>query len=198
MPPAREFIIRSITRSDLEALREFTDLAIGKGYYSLSELEDVLERSRGVEAGGSPQICSLLLKSGEDIVGVRFTYAPGRWDHGKGRGLNPMKWPHGLRDTAYFQSLFLADEIRGRGWGRKLSEASIEILKKIGARGVVCHAWKESPFNSSLKYLEKMGFEKIAEHPLYWSHVNYDCTRCLRPPCRCTALEMYYEIQEAR
>lgn len=191
---SRSASIRPLTRADLQPLKTFTDLTIGAGYYSLNELEDILERSQAIDAKGINRMCSLLLCNSEDILGVRFTYPPGKWSHGKGRGLSPLAWPHDLKSTGYFQSLFLVDHAQGEGWGVKLSQASIDVLKKLGARGVVCHSWKESPFNSSSKYLEKMGFMKIAEHPLYWADVDYNCTRCLKPPCQCTAIEMYFEI----
>ncbi|MDZ4084115.1 MAG: GNAT family N-acetyltransferase [Bdellovibrionales bacterium] len=178
-----------LKEQDLERLKAFTDRAIGAGYYSEAELKDIFQRS-----SVNGEMCSFLLVGGDDIYGVRFTYPPGKWSHGKGEGLTPDQWPHAKADTAYFQSLFLSDTLQGQGFGSKLSEASIEVLKKVGAKGVVCHSWKESPGGSSTKYLEKMGFQKIKEHPLYWQHVDYNCTRCLKPPCQCTAIEMYYEI----
>jgi GNAT superfamily N-acetyltransferase len=185
-----------LTEKDLGRLKAFTDLAIGAGYYSEAELKDIFQRS---SANGV--MCSFLLVGradglgpGGEILGVRFTYPPGNWSHGKGEGLSPDQWPQPKSETAYFQSLFLSDKIQGQGYGSKLSQASIDVLKEIGAKGVVCHSWKESPGGSSTKYLEKMGFQKIKEHPLYWQHVDYNCTRCLKPPCQCTAIEMYYEI----
>lgn len=201
-----------LTEMDLGRLKAFTDRAIGAGYYSEAELKDIYQRSN---ANGV--MCSLLLigngpgraederpataaggtAGGSDvgeILGVRFTYPPGNWSHGKGEGLTPSQWPFPKSETAYFQSLFLSDKLQGQGFGAKLSQASIDVLKVIGAKGVVCHSWKESPGGSSTKYLEKMGFKKIKEHPLYWQHVDYNCTRCLKPPCQCTAIEMYYEI----
>jgi GNAT superfamily N-acetyltransferase len=189
-----------LSEKDLGRLKAFTDLAIGAGYYSEAELKDIFHRS-----SSNGVMCSFLLvgagpttaageSSAGEILGVRFTYPPGNWSHGKGEGLSPDQWPQAKSETAYFQSLFLSDKIQGQGYGSKLSQASIDVLKEIGAKGVVCHSWKESPGGSSTKYLEKMGFQKIKEHPLYWQHVDYNCTRCLKPPCQCTAIEMYYEI----
>lgn len=183
------FSIEPLFEKDLENLRLFTDRAIGEGYYSLEELRESYLRM------AKAPICSFTLKNQKsEILGVRLTFAPGTWQHGKGDGLTMSKWPHSINETGYFQSLFLAPELRGQGWGRRLSERSIVELARIGAKGVVCHSWKESPENSSYKYLLKMGFRPVAEHPLYWQHVNYNCTRCLKPPCQCTAIEMYYEI----
>lgn len=193
-----------LEHSDLKALKAFTDQTIGAGYYSEAELEDIFKKSTATNSEGRSFMCSLLLRDASAggstgaILGVRFSYPPGNWNKGKGSGkdggLNPAAWPHPISETGYFQSLFLSDKVQGQGWGSRLSFASIEVLKNAGARGVVCHSWKESPFNSSSKYLEKMGFQKIAEHPLYWQHVNYNCTRCLKPPCQCTAVEMYLDI----
>jgi hypothetical protein len=71
----------------------------------------------------------------------------------------------------------------------KLSDLSINIFRKLGAKGIITHCWKESPHNSSLRYLEKVGFKKIIEHPLYWIDVDYTCALDGKP-CRCTAIEM--------
>jgi hypothetical protein len=183
--------IRPFREQDLEAIRRFTDQEIGTGYYSLDEVKEIYRKS---EKNGV--MCSLVLESPKgEIKGVRITYPPGQWSHGKGRGLCPDKWPHALNETAYFQSLFLAGDVQGAGWGGKLSQESLRILRGTGAKGVVCHSWKESPNNSSTKYLLKLGFAQIAEHREYWRDVDYNCTRCGKPPCLCTAVEMYLDLE---
>ncbi len=184
--------IRTLEQSDLGPLKAFTDREIGAGYYSETELSDIFRRS-----SKSGVMCSLLLCAADGrIEGVRFSFPPGNWSHGKGQGLNPEKWPHGLNETAYFQSLFLSANVQGHGWGGKISSASIEILKRAGAKGIACHSWKQSPHGSSTRYLQKLGFKKVAEHAEYWKEVNYNCTICLTPPCRCTAEEMYLDLEE--
>lgn len=185
-----------LKEQDLGRLKEFTDRAIGTGYYSNEEIQDIFRRS--TPAGLPDRMCSFVLKNDEEIFGVRFTFPPGNWSHGKGEGLTPSMWPHALSETAYFQSLFLDERIQGQGWGAGLSKKSAEVLAAVGAKGIVCHSWKESPGGSSTKYLLKMGFHPIKEHPLYWQHVDYNCTRCLKPPCQCTAIEMYYEIPRGK
>ncbi len=175
---------------EIEKLKEFTDREIGVDYYSDSELKDIAQRSR---LGG--MMHSLVLVDREDrILGIRMTFPPGAWSSGKGRGLSPHLWPHRPDQTAYFQSLFLAVEIQGQGWGGKLSQTAIERLKSCGTLGIVCHSWKESPNNSSFRYLNKLGFKLVAEFTDYWSQISYHCTRCLAPPCRCTAQEMYLQL----
>ncbi len=182
--------IHELKMDDLPALKYFTDREIGAGYYSLQELGEIFERSWFLG-----RTASLVLKHKDRICGVRFSYPQGQWSQGKGSGLTPKLWPYAQSETAYFQSLFLAPEVQAAGWGVRLSQASADILRKMGARGILCHSWKESPHNSSRRYLDKMGFEMIAEHPFYWEHVNYNCPKCLKPPCQCTAQEMYLRLE---
>ncbi len=120
---------------------------------------------------------------------MRLAYPPGAWSKGKGSGLSPDQWKIPLEKVGYFQSLFISEKARGQGWGPKLSEASIQCFKKLGAEAIVTHAWKESPQNSSIRYLTKFGFEAVATYPLYWIDVDYECALDGKP-CRCTAVEM--------
>ncbi len=183
--------IRALAAGDLRSVKLFADREIGLNYYSEDELQTIFERSLVANT-----MCSLILENAlGEIKGIRISHPPGRWDHGKGSGLQPELWPHRLSDTAYFQSLFLSHDVQKEGWGGKLSRAAIQQLLEAGAKGIVCHAWKESPHNSSRRYLQKLGFREIAEHALYWKDVNYNCTRCLKPPCQCTAVEMYLDLK---
>jgi GNAT superfamily N-acetyltransferase len=183
--------IRPMKAQDVENLCRFTDREIGEGYYTIPELREIYARSTQ-----NGQVFSLILADDSDaILGARITYPPGQWEHGKGRGLTPERWPHAIGETAYFQSLFLARDLRGQGWGGRLSFEALKLLKLVGTKGVVCHSWKESPNNSSTKYLLKLGFVSVAEYPGYWSEVAYNCTRCLKPPCLCSAQEMYLDLE---
>lgn len=185
--------IKPFAFEDLEKIRMFADREIGAGYYSQDELKKIFEKSK---AGST--MCSLQLIEDDEIQGIRISYPPGQWDSGKGKGLHPEKWPHPLSQTAYFQSVFLSDRIQGQGWGGRLSKEALRLLREAGAKGVVCHSWKESPNNSSSRYLQKLGFEVVAEHPLYWKDVDYRCTRCGDPPCQCTAQEMYLDLEKTQ
>lgn len=186
--------IRPLLAADLEAVRRFTDREIGAGYYSRREIEEIHERS---QADGVMHSLVLVDSAGE-IHGVRITYPPGRWQSGKGQGLSPERWPHPLGATAYFQSIFVSTRLHGQEWGRRMSSQSLERLRAAGAKGVVCHSWKESPHNSSFRYLTKLGFTLINEYPEYWREVPYNCTRCLKPPCLCTAQEMYLDLERMK
>jgi ribosomal protein S18 acetylase RimI-like enzyme len=182
--------IRPLEKADLEAVKAFTDTAIGSGYYSLAELQEIYEKSLAIDG----TMTTLVLIIDGKLCGIRITYPPGKWNKGKGRGLSPKKWPHDLQETAYFQSLFVDSGLTGQGYGKMLSLSAMKILKGVGAKGVVCHSWKESPHDSSGKYLRSLGFQLIETHPLYWKEVDYVCTRCGKP-CLCTAEEMYLKLE---
>ena len=186
--PIREFL-----PTDIEEVKQFTDRVVGAGYYSIDELTEYQKKS--IAATG--EVCSFVLtdlNSGE-IVGLRLAFPPGNWEHGKGSKLRMDLWPTRLSETAYFQSLFVSPHLQGQGWGPKLSAKSLEIFKKIGATAVVTHCWKESPNNSSFKYLENLGFKIIIEHPNYWIDVDYVCALD-GYPCKCTAIEMHLNLTE--
>lgn len=181
-------MIREFEFSDIEKVKKLADLEIGKDYYSVDELVDIQKRS---SRGGVN--CSFVLDLDGEIRAFRLSYPPGQWIKGKGDGLTPNKWGVPKNQMAYFQSLFIEKGYRGQGWGRKLSQESIDRLQRCGAQAVLCHSWKESPDNSSFAYLNAMGFKIVAEHPNYWKLVDYTCPRCGQP-CLCTAQEMILQF----
>lgn len=181
--------IRSLQKDDLPFVKVFTDRTIGENYFTLPELEEALERSTSNDI-----MCSFVLVDADHkIHGLRLAYPPGSWTKGKGKRLSTDLWNIPQEKVAYFQSLFLSDEVQGKGWGPQLSAAAIEAFRKLGALAIVTHAWKESPNNSSLKYLAKQGFTSVATHPEYWIDVDYECVLDGKP-CRCTAEEMILHL----
>ena len=184
-------LIRTFLQKDVELVKKFTDIEIGQGYYSAEELKD--SQLKSVCEDGSISSLLLIDENTDQVKGLRLAFPPGKWTHGKGTKLRPDLWPYPLEKSAYFQSLFIAKELQGHGFGPMLSEKSIQILKNQGTLGIATHSWKESPHDSSVRYLKKMGFKKIIEHPLYWANVNYICPLD-GSPCQCTAIEMYLEL----
>ena len=185
-------LVKEFLPSDIPLVKKFTDENVGTGYYTETELQEYQKQSISKEGKN----CSFILydEIKKTVHGLRLAFPPGNWNHGKGSNLRSDLWPTVLDKTAYFQSLFVSSELQGQGWGPKLSQTSLEIFKKIGAEGVVAHCWKESPNNSSLRYLQNMGFKKIIEHPLYWINVDYVCSLDGKP-CRCTAIEMHLSLK---
>ncbi len=169
---------------------QFTDQQIGKNYYSLNEMSQNQKKS----VAPTGEITSfILLDANQKIQGLRLAYPAGNWAHGKGNKLRPDLWPFALERSAYFQSLFITESARGFGFGPMMSQKSIAVFKKLGNLGVITHCWKESPGNTSFKYLSSFGFQSVVEHPIYWVDVDYECTLDGKP-CRCTAIEMSFKL----
>lgn len=169
----------------LQKAQAFTDRWIGQNYYSEEELREVLELSVKDHLNAS-----WAAMQEDEMVGIRLCYAPGAWTKKFKRGLSPDLWPVEESTMAYFKSLFIHRDQQQKGLGQKLSQKAIEQLKQMGAKAVLCHSWLESPGNSSQRYLLKMGFTPVKEHPLFWNPIDYLCTRCAPDRCQCTAIEM--------
>lgn len=181
--------IRGYALSDVGQVKSFADANIGQGYFSEAELEAIYHRS---QKGGLQ--CSLVLEDEQHrIRGVRITYPPGHWPHGKRNGLSPRKWGVEFKDVAYFQSLFLDPPLTGQGWGPRLSRHAIQVLLRLGTKAVVAHSWKESPHASSGRYLRALGFTSVATYPNYWRNTGASCVRCGQL-CDCTAEEMILKL----
>lgn len=168
----------------LEAVKIFSDQWIGRNYFSVAELQEYFLQSQkdGLNA-------SLLAWSGDRLVGVRLTLAPGCWILPEMR-ITPSLWKVPPERVGYFKSLFVDEEFRAQGIGQELSKRSQRILERQGALAVVTHSWLESPLNSSQRYLLKAGFSEVAQHEKFWQAIDYECTRCSPKRCECTAVEM--------
>lgn len=176
---------KNLDINDLEAVRLFTDRWIGDKYYSTLELELILLFSNlnGLNA-------SFCAWSGARLAGIRLTYAPGIWLDSLTRGVTPSLWDCSWEKVAYFKSLFVDESFHKMGIGSTLSSLSIEVLKKMGAKAIICHSWLQSPGNSSQIYLQRLGFKAVKEHLKFWYPVDYECPVCSPKRCGCTALEM--------
>ena len=180
-------IYREFKEEDIEKLLKLTDDLIGINYYSYQDLYKIYKN--GFYKG---EQLSIIIED-KDIIGFRFTLAPNTWLDKK---IAPELWGVKKEEVAYFQSIFIAKHMTGQGIGRIASLKSIEKLKRLGVKAVVCHSHVESPNNSSQKYLLKLGFKNIKEYPLFWSNIDYLCDTCKVNPCKCTAREMIKVLYE--
>ena len=167
-----------------QQLINLADREIGVAYYTAESILKQIERS----SWKGKQLSYLAFQE-EELIGFRLTSAPGKWDHGRGMGLSPHLWPFELEQSAYFQSCFVSASFMGQGIGKRLSLACIDTLREEAIPQVIAHSWKESPHNSSFRYLTKLGFQPVIEYPDYWKEVEYECSLD-GYPCRCTAIEM--------
>ena len=186
-------LVREMTPRDAPHVSSLADVLIGPGYYPVSQVLETLEQS----TQGST-VCShvAVRRDDETLLGFRFALPPGRWRHGRGEGLSPHLWPVALERCAYFQSSYVAFEARGKGIGPRMAEAAVRSLRELGAQAIITHSWKESPNNSSLRYLTRLGFRAVTEYPGYWSQVDYICWLDGKP-CQCTAIEMIKLLDES-
>jgi len=180
-----EISYKDIVKEDIADLLNFTDRWIGKNYFSSKELEEILDYSSVNEINTSLKAVS----KSDEIAGVRLTLAPGEWVSTM-RGLSTDLWRVHPNEVGYFKSLFISESFQKMGIGKELSKRSIEKLKELGAKAVICHSWLESPNNSSQRYLLSMGFEAVKEYREFWSEIDYHCTKCGPAKCMCTAIEM--------
>lgn len=171
-----------------EEIIKLADTLVGKDYYTHEIIADQIVRSTW-----KGQQLSFLAFENKQLIGFRFTSAPTQWTHGRGEALSPHLWPYPQEETAYFQSCFIALDSMGKGIGKGLSQESLRVLRQEKVALVAAHSWKESPHNSSFRYLTKLGFRPLIEYPDYWKEVDYICSLD-GSPCRCTAIEMVLEL----
>jgi len=184
-------LVRDMALADAAACSLLADALFGPGYYPPAKIIESLQQSTL-----SGVVCSHVATSARgQLLGFRIALPPGRWASGRGEGLSPDLWPLPLDDCGYFQSAFVAFEVRGQGIGPLMAAAAEDALVRLGARAIVTHSWKESPDNASMRYLSRLGFTTVTEYPGYWSKVDYECFRDGNP-CQCTAVEMIKLLDE--
>ncbi len=161
------------------------DAVLGLNYITLEDLNNNFSKKNETNAQ-----CSFVLTSLDrsKLFGFRLTFAPNFWPQSLiDKSLTPSQ---DLSQVAYFKTIVVDPALQGQGWGPKLTSASTQSLKKMGANAIICHSWKESPNNSSTKYLQKMGFSPVGEVKNFWQDKDYDCVLCHPLKCFCTAIEM--------
>jgi len=186
------FKIREFNSKDIKKVKKFLDKYSGENYLNESQLSNIVQYKSQTEHGSASFV---VVDSNEEILGIRITYVPKKWIDNKTKGITPQKWNCSIEEVAKFHCLFLSEKIQGQGIGPKLSEKSINVLKKINCKGIICHSWLESPNNSSQKYLKKFGFESVNIHKKFWNTLDYHCTGCNKKTCICSAEEMIYYIK---
>lgn len=170
----------------------------GTNYLQLDQMEDILHKSKKDSTSGSPVNCSLVITPKDDpsrVVGFRLTYAPGKWE--VGRGCTPALWPYPQSEVCYLKSNTLDPEFQGRGVGGLLLRLSLDKARMAGALGGVAHIWLQSPNNKAFRYFSKAGGKVVKIHKEFWYEYSLDtgyvCT-VDGYPCRCSAAEMLIRI----
>jgi len=190
-----QITIRPMTLADVAQVVALADKLLGESYYTADSVREMRARStqNGVVCSHVAERVASLDEVGAQLVGFRFSLPPGAWQHGRGNRISPHLWPVSLAHCGYFQTAYVDPLVQRQGVGSRMAAAALAQLRALGARGVVTHCWKESPSNSSFRYLSRLGFQTIVEIPNYWIDVDYICVRDGNP-CRCTAIEMFLPL----
>jgi len=168
---------------------EFMDEQVGKNFLKLEDLHIYTELSKvGNES------TSFVALDGDKLIGLRLTFAHPQWLKVYANKLNPELWPQNFSKIAYFKSNFVSKKFQGKGIGSQLAKLSLDKLTKHNFEAIICHSWLESPQSSSLKYLQKLGFEPIKKHECFWYDIDYQCNSCQLEKCECSAMEMLLSL----
>ncbi|MCF6194950.1 MAG: GNAT family N-acetyltransferase [Kangiellaceae bacterium] len=130
--------------------------------------------------------------SEEKVVGFRLTYAPGNWLVDE--WCTSELWNLPIEQLCYFKSSTVDSNYLRMGIAKKMLAASIEVTKKLGAKGGICHTWMQSPGNAAYEYFVRCGGTLLKTHPNRWledSYAGYKCIVCGADVyCHCDAGEM--------
>lgn len=183
-----QYRIRNVELKDVNPILEFSDKCIGKNYFQKSELRQILLRGQVENLNAS----LVAVDHDDNIIGVRLTMAPEEWheDENYSAFIQPHKWKVPTNQVAYLKIIFVSKKFQNLGIEKELSERSIEILKKMGAKAIICHSSLERFKSSSKEYLLGMKYQTIATHQLFWFYKNYQCSECTPLQCSCQTEEM--------
>lgn len=134
------------------------------------------------------------------VIGFRLTYAPTNWHLDE--WCSPEKWQLPIEQMCYFKSSTVDADYRGFGVAKKMLQESIEVAKKQGAKGGLCHTWMQSPGNAAYHYFVKCGGQHLKTYPNRWledSYAGYRCIVCGEDAyCHCDAGEMILYFDNAK
>ena len=180
-------LIRNLTSGDYAAVVQLANAIHGDNYLDVDSLKQM--HKQGIKA--NTDACFVALDDNEQIVGYRISFAAGQWIQDEWCSVE--LWPFAADDMAYFKSVGVLSEMRGKGIASALLQHSIEALKQQGAKAGLAHIWRESPGNAAERYFSYAGAKLIKVHPDRWRHlsetIGYCCPRC-GELCRCSAAEM--------
>jgi len=176
-----------LTPNFFPAVVELANHIHGDNYLSVTTLSQM--QQQGVKQGINASFVAV--DENQCVVGYRLSFAAGRWqpDHWCSQPL----WPTEAQDMAYFKSVGVAENQRGKGIASTLLNASVAALCQQGAKAGLAHIWRESPGNAAQRYFTNAGATLVKVHPDRWRHLSetagYQCPLC-GVLCRCSAAEM--------
>lgn len=169
---------------------ELANQVHGDNYLDVASLTSM--QQQGIKAGLNASFVAL--GESNNVVAYRLSFAPGQWPLDK--WCSVQLWPTDHQFMAYFKSVAVAPSARGKGVASALLQASVDILRKQGARAGLAHIWRESPGNAAERYFSHAGARLLKAHPKRWAHLcdaGYICPLC-GAACECSAAEMVLEF----
>lgn len=131
------------------------------------------------------------LNEQQQLTGYRLSLAAGQWQPDS--WCTETLWPVPRHEMAYFKSVGVSAEQRGKGIASALLQTSVAALKRQGAKAGLAHIWRESPGNAAQRYFNHAGAILVKVHPQRWRHLSetagYHCPLC-GALCNCSAAEM--------
>lgn len=182
-----QLTFRQMTHADLDMVMALGNKVHGENYLTEQNLPDYF--ARGMSENG--RNLHWLAFADEQLVGIRLTFAPHRWD--VDQWCTPQEWPFAPEQLCYFKCSAVDPDFQGAGVGKSLLYHSIIEAQGSGCKGGLAHIWRQSPNNSALEYFTRCGGELIKDHPERWLGASLDdgyyCPVC-DGVCHCTAAEM--------
>jgi GNAT superfamily N-acetyltransferase len=131
----------------------------------------------------------------QQVLGYRLSFAAGQWQ--PDQWCSQSLWPVTADNMAYFKSVGVAADKRGKGIASALLQTSVAALRRQGARAGLAHIWRESPGNAAQRYFSYAGATLVKVPPDRWRALSettgYHCPRC-GTLCRCSAAEMVLQF----
>lgn len=187
MTTETQIIFRPMTGQDFDEVRYLANQVHGDNYLTEESVRDFYQRS--ITAQG--RCLSWLAENNGKLVGIRLTFAPGKWDTES--YCTPSKWPYPAEQMCYFKCAAIDQDCQGGGLGKSLLLHSIIEATTAGCKAGLAHIWRQSPNNSAMAYFSKCGGELIQNHADRWLQASvedgYYCPVC-DGECHCTAAEM--------
>ena len=110
------------------------------------------------------------------------------------------KYKYDKKDVGFIILIATDEKYRRQGIAKKLLKKALKSQKESGAKAVGVFAWQGSPENSSERFFEANGFDKIEMHISPWLTISkelgpegYWCPVCGNP-CKCDDLEMMFDF----
>ena len=158
----------------------------GENYISQAQLAQMCQQ--GIKQGIN---ASFVAVSDDTVIGYRLSFAAGQWQ--VDNWCSTSLWPVAESEMAYFKSVGVDSDFRGKGVAKQLLTNSISALQAQGARAGLAHIWRESPGNAAQAYFANAGATLLKVHADRWLHLceshGYQCPLC-GERCHCSAAEM--------